>query len=61
MFESGQVVAQTRAINPWLYIIARSHSDEETECLKKHGASRVIMGEEEIALAMLNGLPPGAN
>jgi CPA2 family monovalent cation:H+ antiporter-2 len=60
-FEGGQVVAQTRAINPGLYIIARSHSDEETEHLKKHGASRVVMGENEIALAMLNGLPPDAN
>jgi CPA2 family monovalent cation:H+ antiporter-2 len=53
-FEGGQVVAQARAINPALHIIARSHSDEETEHLKKHGASRVIMGEHEIAMAMLD-------
>ena len=57
-FEGGQVVAQARAINPGLYIIARSHSDEETEHLKKHGASKVIMGEHEIAMAMLGDLPP---
>jgi CPA2 family monovalent cation:H+ antiporter-2 len=60
-FEGGQVVAQARAINPRLYIIARSHSDEETEHLKKHGASRVIMGENEIAMAMLADLSPNAD
>jgi CPA2 family monovalent cation:H+ antiporter-2 len=57
-FEGGQVVAQARAINPGLYIIARSHSDEETAHLRKHGASQVIMGEHEIAMAMLLDLPP---
>jgi K+:H+ antiporter len=55
-FEGGQVVAQARAINPELRIVARSHSDEETEHLKKHGASRVVMGEHEIAMAMLDDL-----
>jgi CPA2 family monovalent cation:H+ antiporter-2 len=56
-FEGGQVVAQARAANPGLRIVARSHSDEETKHLEKHGASRVIMGEHEIALAMLDDLP----
>ena len=55
-FEGGQVVAQARAINPALPIIARSHSEEETAHLEKHGATRVIMGEEEIARAMLSNL-----
>jgi CPA2 family monovalent cation:H+ antiporter-2 len=52
-FEGGQVVAQARTLNPELSIIARSHSDEETVHLQAHGATRVIMGEEEIGLAML--------
>jgi monovalent cation:H+ antiporter-2, CPA2 family len=52
-FEGGQVVAQARMLNPGLPIIARSHSDEETVHLKSHGATKVIMGEEEIGLAML--------
>ena len=52
-FEGGQVVAQARTVNPALAIIARSHSDEETEHLKKHGATLVVMGEEEIAKAMI--------
>jgi len=52
-FEGGQIVAQARALNPALRIVARSHSEEETEHLEKHGANRVIMGEHEIAVAML--------
>ena len=55
-FEGGQVVTQARALNPALSIIARSHSDEETAHLKTHGATKVIMGEEEIARAMLTSL-----
>jgi CPA2 family monovalent cation:H+ antiporter-2 len=58
-FEGGQVVAQARVLNPVLPIIARSHSDEETEHLQRHGASRVIMGEHEIAVAMLSDVPRG--
>jgi K+:H+ antiporter len=56
-FEAGQVVAQARAVNASLRIVARSHSDEETQHLKKHGADTVIMGEREIALAMLADVP----
>ena len=59
-FEGGQVVAHARAVNPSLFIVARSHSDEETEHLKKHGASVVIMGEYEIAKAMLAGILTGS-
>jgi CPA2 family monovalent cation:H+ antiporter-2 len=59
-FEGGQVVAQAKTLNPVLPIIARSHSDEETEHLKKHGATKVIMGEHEIAIAMLADVPRGA-
>jgi monovalent cation:H+ antiporter-2, CPA2 family len=52
-FEGGQIVEQAHAINPHLRIIARSHSDEETEHLRRHGASKVIMGEQLIAHAMI--------
>ena len=52
-FEGGQVVEQARAANPDLLIVARAHSDEEVEHLKKHGATTVIMGEFEIARAMI--------
>jgi CPA2 family monovalent cation:H+ antiporter-2 len=56
-FEGGQIVAQGRALNPRLPIIARSHSPEETEHLVKHGANKVVMGEDEIAKAMLADIP----
>jgi CPA2 family monovalent cation:H+ antiporter-2 len=52
-FEGGQIVEQARAINPDLPIIARSHSEEETAHLQRHGASKVIMGEQLIAHAMI--------
>jgi K+:H+ antiporter len=52
-FEGGQVVEQAHAINPKLPIIARAHSEEEIEHLKRHGAGKVIMGEHLIAHAMI--------
>jgi CPA2 family monovalent cation:H+ antiporter-2 len=52
-FEGGQAVMQARAANPGLLIIARAHSEEEVLHLKKHGATTVIMGEFEIARAMI--------
>ncbi len=51
--EAGQFVQQARSLNPTLPILARSHSDAETEHLTQLGANTVIMGEREIALAML--------
>jgi CPA2 family monovalent cation:H+ antiporter-2 len=53
-FEGGQIVEQARAINASLPIIARSHSEEETAHLVRHGASKVIMGEHLIAHAMID-------
>jgi len=52
-FEAGQMIAQARAANPSLAIFARAHSDAEEEHLQKHGASVVVMGEREIARAMI--------
>jgi voltage-gated potassium channel Kch len=52
-FEGGQAVMQAREANPDLLIIARAHSEEEVLHLKKHGATTVIMGELEIAKAMI--------
>jgi CPA2 family monovalent cation:H+ antiporter-2 len=53
-FEGGQVVEQTRAINADLPIIARVHSAAEVEHLNKLGATLVVMGEHEIAKAMIS-------
>jgi CPA2 family monovalent cation:H+ antiporter-2 len=57
VFEAGQVVHQARAISPVLPIIARAHSEAEAEHLKQHGATFVIMGEQELAKAMLQVSP----
>jgi CPA2 family monovalent cation:H+ antiporter-2 len=55
-FEAGQIVAQGRAANPGLAIIARAHSDAEVEHLTGLGADTVIMGEREIARGMADAL-----
>ena len=52
-FEGGQIVEQARRISPNLRILARSHSEEETQHLLRHGATLVVMGEQEIGKAML--------
>jgi CPA2 family monovalent cation:H+ antiporter-2 len=56
-FEGGTAVDLARKANPKLKIIARSHSEEETAHLLKHGANEVVMGEHEIAKAMIEGIP----
>jgi CPA2 family monovalent cation:H+ antiporter-2 len=56
-FEAGQIVAQARAVNPSLRILARAHLDAEVEHLKQLGADVIIMGEREIARAMLENAP----
>jgi CPA2 family monovalent cation:H+ antiporter-2 len=52
-FEAGQIVEQARRANPALDIVARAHFDAEVDHLLAHGADAVIMGEREIAHAML--------
>jgi CPA2 family monovalent cation:H+ antiporter-2 len=61
-FEGGQIVAQARARSAELEIIARAHFDAEIDHLRHHGANTVIMGEREIAHAMLDhiGVPRAA-
>ena len=53
-FEAGQIVREARAVNPGIDIVARAHFDAEVEHLEKNGANAVIMGEREIARAMLD-------
>jgi CPA2 family monovalent cation:H+ antiporter-2 len=53
VFEAGQIVEQARAANPALRIIGRAHFDAAVEHLASHGADTVVMGEREIARAML--------
>jgi CPA2 family monovalent cation:H+ antiporter-2 len=64
-FETGNLIERARAANPQLEIIARAHSDAEVDYLAKLGASRIIIGEREIArgsseyiLSRLGAAPP---
>jgi CPA2 family monovalent cation:H+ antiporter-2 len=59
-FEGGQIVAKARALSASLPIIARAHSEEEIAHLRHHGANVVIMGEQEIAKAMIAQIGTGA-
>jgi CPA2 family monovalent cation:H+ antiporter-2 len=52
-FEAGQIVEQARRANAGLDIVARAHFDAEVDHLAARGATAVIMGEREIARAML--------
>ena len=51
-FEAGAIAERARALNPAVHIIARAHSDEEVEHLKRLGAQQVVMGERETAARM---------
>jgi len=53
-FEAGQVVEQARDANPGIKIVARAHLDSEVDYLRQLGADAVVMGEREIARAMLD-------
>jgi CPA2 family monovalent cation:H+ antiporter-2 len=60
-FEGGQAVLKARTARPDLTIIARAHSDEEVAHLTRNGANLVIMGEEEIAKAMIAAISGAGN
>ena len=52
-FEAGQYVEQARAANPSLAIVARAHSEAEVDYLQKLGANATVLGETEIAHALI--------
>src|SRR5690606_2735547 len=52
-FEGGAIAEHARRLNPEIVIFARAHSDEEVGYLERLGVDHVIMGEREIARAIL--------
>ena len=52
-FEAGTICEVGRKLSPSVRIIARAHSAEEEEHLRRLGADVVIMGEREIGMGML--------
>ena len=59
-YEAGEIVASAREKCPNSEIIARAHYDDEVDYIIDRGANQVVMGEREIARAMLRLLetPP---
>jgi len=55
-FESGEIVTTAREKFNDIEIIARAHYDDEVEYIMARGATRVVMGEREIASSMLRML-----
>ena len=52
-YEAGEIVAAAREKCPNIEIIARAHYDDEVDYITERGANQVVMGEREIARAML--------
>jgi CPA2 family monovalent cation:H+ antiporter-2 len=50
------MVEIARALNPGIRVLARAHSDEEAEMLRRAGTDGVFMGEHELAQAMTRGV-----
>ena len=50
---SGRQIADAaRALNPGLEIVLRTHSDGDSQLLRKEGIATVFFGEEELAKGM---------
>ena len=47
-----QMVETARALNPGIEIVLRSHSEQESELLRRDGIDQVFVGEEELAKSM---------
>ena len=61
VLEAGEVIANLRAINPGLTIVARAHSAAEVKHLLEHGADAAVMAERELAHSlaeMVMATPP---
>ncbi|MFA7602904.1 MAG: NAD(P)-binding protein, partial [Novosphingobium sp.] len=50
--EAGVIVRRARDLHPRLHIVARAHSREEAEDLRRWGADEVVLAEEEAAARM---------
>ena len=63
-FQARRIVEVSRALNPAIEIVVRTHKDAEIAALEALGAGRIVMGERELAHAMTEhtlrglGVPP---
>lgn len=59
--EGGEVIAQLRALNPDITVLARAHSEGEVKYLLAHGADAAVLAERELAHSltdMVMATPP---
>jgi CPA2 family monovalent cation:H+ antiporter-2 len=59
-FEAGEIIEQARHANPMLKIVARAHSDAEVAHLQTFGPDIIVMGEDQVARAMIEYEMTGA-
>jgi CPA2 family monovalent cation:H+ antiporter-2 len=59
-FEAGSLIEQARAANPAIQIVARARTDAEVDYLRTLGADRILVGEDQIAQAMIRHILPHA-
>ncbi|HEX2202004.1 MAG TPA: YbaL family putative K(+) efflux transporter [Longimicrobium sp.] len=52
-FQARLVLDHARRVNPAIDAVVRTHSDEEREHLEARGAGRAVVGERELALAII--------
>ncbi len=49
-----QMVETARTLNPGIEIVLRTHSEEESDMLRKEAVGTVFFGEEELAKGMMS-------
>ena len=52
-FQVRQIVDLAQAVNIYIDMVARTHSDHEREYLERQGVGLAVMGEHELALSMM--------
>jgi CPA2 family monovalent cation:H+ antiporter-2 len=52
-FQAGLIMERARALNSGIKVVCRAHSDTDVTHLEYYGADAVVMGEREIAAAMM--------
>ena len=52
-FRTRKMVETARILNPKIETVVRTHSDEETDLLRRESVGRIFFGEEELANGMI--------
>jgi CPA2 family monovalent cation:H+ antiporter-2 len=52
-FQARLILDHARKVNPDIDTVVRTHSDQERAHLERRGVGRAVMGERELALAII--------